>query len=206
MRRPGGKKWSDDDLEDLLDFAAFLNVLPESEPGLLHLVAAAMTAPCPEGWLEVDDDEGNVYYHHAETNEVRPQQWHSTECSFGRRRRVTELRVLVRWFADELGASRGCAVPCGDRRAAGQAGGAATALYPVLCRPVPSQACTADHSPVQAASRRRRRPVFTVESGPGGCRQGRGSCTSGGRGTVPRRGGSGPGGEEDGARTGAAAL
>lgn len=63
-------EWSDHDLEDLLDFAAFLDVNPAAEPDLLHLVAAAMTAPCPDGWVELDDEDGNVYYHHKASNET----------------------------------------------------------------------------------------------------------------------------------------
>jgi hypothetical protein len=48
---------------DLHDFAEFMDVDATKEPYLLPIVAEAMNAGLPEGWIEVEDDNtGNFYY------------------------------------------------------------------------------------------------------------------------------------------------
>eukprot|EP00741_Cyanophora_paradoxa_P015142 tig00020848_g14613.t1 len=54
---------------DVEEYAGFLGIDPKGEAELLWIAREALTAPVPEGWAELEDRDGFVYYYHAETDE-----------------------------------------------------------------------------------------------------------------------------------------
>ena len=43
--------------------AGYLGIDPATEPRLLWIASQASVAPLPEGWAELEDDQGEVYYY-----------------------------------------------------------------------------------------------------------------------------------------------
>jgi hypothetical protein len=50
---------------DVLEMAGYLGIDPAAEPRLLWIAAQSSVAPLPEGWAELEDEQGGVYYYDA---------------------------------------------------------------------------------------------------------------------------------------------
>ena len=51
--------------KDVVEMAGYLGIDPATEPRLLWIASQASVAPLPEGWAELEDDQGGVYYYDA---------------------------------------------------------------------------------------------------------------------------------------------
>eukprot|EP01048_Picozoa_sp_COSAG05_P013467 COSAG05_NODE_1438_length_4885_cov_3.395529_1_plen_459_part_00 len=61
--------YEDVDLEDLIAFCTYMGVSPR-EVALLPIVDEAMNEPCPQGWKELEDETGQLYYYHQDTKQT----------------------------------------------------------------------------------------------------------------------------------------
>lgn len=58
-------------VEELLEFADYMEVDSNKEPHLLYIVAESMTQPLPAEWVDVEDEaSGRTYYYNHDTNET----------------------------------------------------------------------------------------------------------------------------------------
>ena len=54
---------------EVIEFAKYLGIDPNTESSLLWIAQEAINAPLPQGWSDHTDPSGNVYFYHAPTQE-----------------------------------------------------------------------------------------------------------------------------------------
>lgn len=48
--------------EEIEAYAKFLGIDPVEESDLMYIAKEGLTAPCPEPWISVPDQDGNIIY------------------------------------------------------------------------------------------------------------------------------------------------
>ena len=55
----------------VLEYATYLGMEPEEDEELLWIAEQALRAPVPEGWEEMMDPFGDIYFYNDTTSQVR---------------------------------------------------------------------------------------------------------------------------------------